>query len=58
MTKEMTPLMKTEMASSKEPVGAVAIKDEINDEITYGAKGANMAPPAMAQAMKSINDHS
>ena len=58
MTVDMMPLIITEMASSKEPVGAVAVKDGINDEITYGAKGASIAPPAMAQAMKSIIDHS
>ena len=52
------PLIITEMTRSKAPVGAAAIKDEINDEITYGAKGASIAPPARAQAIKSIIDHS
>ena len=58
MPVDMMPLIITEMASSKELAGATAIKGEAIKDITYGAKGANMAPPAMVQAMKSINDHS
>ena len=53
------PLIITEMARSKELTDELPpMKDDANKEITYGARGASMAKPAMRQATVAINDHS
>ena len=58
MTKEMTPLMITEMARLNELADKPGIKDEANEAITYGTKGANTAAPTTAQTITPIKDHS
>ena len=58
MAKEMTPLMITEMARLNELADKPGIKDEANEAITYGTKGANTAAPAIEQTKKPTNVHS